>query len=284
MQTLPLTLRPGPRRVDEAKSITGVAQIGEERTVYEFPSRPGSNARWESLSSQSMAGGFFKGLPCETISDFESVAERSNCPGMTVLITEEEMPGKVFFLVKGKVKLSINSVDGKRFILGMVGPGEVVGLSSAVSGFPYEMTAESQMECKILSLQRKDFLTFLARYPGIWQNVARQLSLQNRHAYEQLHMLGFTLTAPAKLARLLLDWCAEGERASLGSRIQCPYTHGEIGEHIGVSRETVTRCLMDFTTKGLLERRGMTFIVPSQSALAIYAGIDSISGPPLSAA
>ena len=151
----------------------------------------------------------------------------------------------------------------KRFILAIVGPGEILGLSSAVSGFSYEMRAESHFPREISSLPRQSFLDFLVRYPIACQNVARQLSRQYKHTFEQLRTLGFTLNAPAKLARLLLDWCAEGARTANGTWIQCPYTRAEIGEHIGVSRETITRCLRDFTTKGLLRRRGTTFIVPS---------------------
>lgn len=276
MPTLPVISGHGARKLEATpvlKSVAKVVRIGEGRTMYESPSKAYSNARWESLSSQSMAEELFRDLSDEAISDFESKVERSSCPGMKVLITEEEEPARILFLIKGKVKLSINSFDGKRFILGMVGPGEILGLSSAVSGFPYEMTAESQFPCEISSLPRQSFLTFLVRYPTACQNVARQLSRQHKHAFQQLRTLGFALNAPAKLARLLLDWCAEGEHKTNGILIQCPYTHAEIGEHIGVSRETITRGLMDLTTRGLLERRGQAFIVPSQSALARDAGI-----------
>lgn len=287
MPPRPLVHGDGARRLHAVlmeTSITKVVPIGGERTAYEFPSKNHSDARWESLSSKSMAGEFFRGLSFDAISDFESTVERSSCPGMTLLISEEEEPERILFLIKGRVKLSINSFDGKRFILGMVGPGEILGLSSAVSGSPYEMRAESHFPCEISSLPRKGFLNFLTRYPAACQNVARQLSRQYKHTYEQLRMLGFALNAPARLARLLLVWCAEGEHTAKGTCIQCPYTHAEIGEHIGVSRETITRCLMDFTTRGLLKRSGTVFTVPDQSALARYSGIGPDPCPPRPAA
>jgi CRP/FNR family transcriptional regulator len=56
-------------------------------------------------------------------------------------------------------------------------------------------------------------------------------------------------------------------------------THEEIGECIGASRETVTRYLTDFRKHGLMEMRGTILIIPSRSALAIYAGFESMPDP-----
>jgi CRP-like cAMP-binding protein len=70
----------------------------------------------------------------------------------------------------------------------------------------------------------------------------------------------------------LLQWCAKGQRAGLGVRIHCSHTHEEIGEYIGVSRETITRNLTDFKNLELVEQHGAVFFIPSLGALEIYAG------------
>ena len=59
---------------------------------------------------------------------------------------------------------------------------------------------------------------------------------------------------------------------------RCALTHGEIGDCIGASRETVTRTLTDFRSHDLMSLRGSKPIVTSRSALAVYAGIESIPG------
>ena len=74
----------------------------------------------------------------------------------------------------------------------------------------------------IRSLQRQDFLDFLLRYPMASQNVMRELSQDHNRTARQLRTLGLLLTAPAKLAGLLLEWCEEGEQTRRGVRIQCP--------------------------------------------------------------
>jgi CRP/FNR family cyclic AMP-dependent transcriptional regulator len=109
--------------------------------------------------------------------------------------------------------------------------------------------------------------------------VARQLSLENRRTLAQLRTLGLMSTATAKLAKLLLDWCAEGARTQRGTRIQCSFTNGDIGELIGTCRETITRSLNDFKRRGLVVQRGTAYLVPDCIALAVYAGISSTLNP-----
>jgi CRP-like cAMP-binding protein len=98
------------------------------------------------------------------------------------------------------------------------------------------------------------------------------LGVEFKQGCDQLRILGLGSTASIKLAMLLLKWCAKGQRAGLGVRIHCSHTHEEIGEYIGLSRETVTRNLTDFKNLDLVEQHGSTFLIPSLRALELYAG------------
>ena len=103
------------------------------------------------------------------------------------------------------MRLSINSIKGKRLIVGIAVPGEILGVTSAISGCPYEITAEALYPCTLASMPRQSFLDFLLRYPAAFQNVARELCLDSTRIREQLRTVGLALSAPAKLARLLMD-------------------------------------------------------------------------------
>ena len=238
----------------------------------------------EAPTSPLGSTGLMAGLSADALSVLRLIGTQLHYPSKRVLISEEEIPGSILLLLEGRVKLSINSADGRRLIIGVDKPGDILGLTFAVSGSPYLVTAEAQFPCRILSIPRLSFLEFLMRYPVASRNAARQLSCEYKRTYEQLGTLGLTLTAPAKLARLLLDWCTEGEHTIRGIRIHCSLTHGEIGECIGLSRETISRSLNEFKNKGLVEQHGSTLIVPSRSALAIFAGIGRTPGPPPPAA
>jgi CRP/FNR family transcriptional regulator len=177
----------------------------------------------------------------------------------------------VLFLLEGKVKVTLNSIDGRRLILAMAGPGDILGLAAVVSGLPYQIAAETQFPSKLTSLSRRIFLDFLVRYPVAGQNVGLQLSQEFSQACEQLSTMGIGATSGTRLARLLLKWCAEGSQTERGMCIKCSLTHAEIGECIGVARETVSRTLSEFKLRELVEQRGATLVISNVRALEIYA-------------
>ena len=216
---------------------------------------------------------FFRSLPDCAISELVSLTTLLCCQTNTALFVEELHPRTVFFLLNGRIKLSMNSLEGRRLILGIVGSGEIVGLASAVSGKPYDMTAETQLPCVIASIPRQSLLDFLNRYPIALHNVARLLSLENKRYCEQLRTVGLAWTAAARLARLLLEWSDEGRPTERGIRFLCPLTHEEIAEHIGVSRETVTRTLHGFRSRKLVEQRGAALFVSNRRGLEIHARV-----------
>ena len=234
---------------------------------------------WQATRQLYQKGQFCREMPDEVLFDLVSISERSFCPGTVLILEEGQKPTGVLLLLEGKAKLSLNSVDGRRLIIGFALPGEILGLTSAISGQPYEMTAEAQFPCTISSVPRQSFLDFLVRSPFACQSVTRQLSLDNKRTLGQLRTIGLTASAPAKLAKLLLDWCAESSRTQRGSQIQCSFTHGEIGELIGASRETISRCMSDFKRRGLVAQRGTVLLVPDCTALAVYAGIGFTPAP-----
>jgi CRP/FNR family transcriptional regulator len=215
-------------------------------------------------------------MSVEAKNAFGALGSQFQCPGATVLISEEQEPSNLLILLDGKVKISMNSFDGRRFLLGIAGVGDMLGLTSVVSGIRSEIRAEAMYPCTFASLRRQDFLDFLMRHPGVWKNVGRELGLHYAQTCERLRMFGLTSSAKSRLASLLLEWCRGGRQTASGIQAWCVLTHGEIGECIGTSRETVTRNLTDFKSNGVAELRGTILTVPSRVALASYAALESI--------
>jgi len=62
------------------------------------------------------------------------------------------------------------------------------------------------------------------------------------------------------------------QRSYSVTHFRFPLTHGEIGEFIGASRETVTRTLSAFKSRHLVAFHGSTLTIPNITALETYAG------------
>ncbi|MGA3131757.1 MAG: Crp/Fnr family transcriptional regulator [Terracidiphilus sp.] len=253
--------------VCDANTIGG---LGDNFTKTPMPLRP--RREWNDAGAEWRAGDFFKDLSSKAMSEFESLAAPFSCKRATVVFTEEQESCSVVFLLEGRVKLTMNSIEGKRLTVGFARPGEMLGLAAVITGSPFETTAVAHFPCRITALSRAIFLDFLLRYPVAYHNSAHLLSVECKRSYEQLRILGLAISAPVRLARLLLLWSAEGQRTELGARIHCSLTHEEIGECIGVSRETVTRNLADLKHNELIEQHGSTLSIPSLHALEVYAG------------
>jgi CRP/FNR family transcriptional regulator len=222
-------------------------------------------------SQAKLAGEFFNKLAPEALKDLSAMALGCNYPAGKILFSEKDAAPGLYIVLEGEVKLSMNSSDGRRLILRIAKKGEILGLASALSGKPCEMTAEILFPSKIAPISRRDFLNFLAHHPEVYQTVTEELSRDYTMACEQLRTVGLSSSAPEKLARLLLDWSEKGQTTDCGIRFRFSLTHGEIGEFIGASRETVTRTLTVFKSRRLVTFNGSTLTIPNKAALETYA-------------
>jgi len=213
------------------------------------------------------AASFFCQLPPATLKDFNAIRSSATYPEGAVLFLEKQDPRGVFVLCSGQVKLSISSSGGKTLILRIAKAGEILGLMAALSGSPYEVTAETLRPCQVAFIRREEFLRFVAKHPEVYQGVVRQLSSLYSGACEQLRTVGLSASAPEKLARLLLEWSAEGTSTKQGTQIKMPLTHEEIAELIGSTRETVTRTLSQFKSQQLVTLQGSTLMISNRAAL-----------------
>jgi CRP/FNR family transcriptional regulator len=225
-----------------------------------------------SYETQTQWAGAFldKWIPA-AFQDLASIAHPAPYPADRTLFSEKELPHGVYLVLEGEVKLSINSIDGRRLILRIAKKGEILGLASALSGNPYEATAETLYPCRLAFVGRREFLGILVRHPEVYPTLTEELTRNIAMACETLRTVGLSASAPEKLARLLLDWSENGQTTERGTRLRFSLTHGEVGEFIGASRETVTRTLTLFKTRRLVDFNGSMMTISNKAALENYA-------------
>ena len=132
----------------------------------------------ESGSGVQMHGSceFYKNLSPEALKHFTSLVTSSSYPANIVLFQEKAASGSVYVVLEGEVRLSINSSEGRRLSIRIAGKGEILGLASALSGKPHEMTAETLYPAKLAPIGRREFLGFLMRYPVAYQAISEEIS------------------------------------------------------------------------------------------------------------
>ncbi|HJQ37228.1 MAG TPA: Crp/Fnr family transcriptional regulator [Thermoanaerobaculia bacterium] len=200
---------------------------------------------------------FFCQFDPETLKAFDSITFTNVYPENSVLYAESETPQGLFILCYGQVKLTISAAgSGKTLIKRIVQSGEVLGLSSVLSGNPYKATAETVRPSQLKFVKRDDFLRFYAEHRDVSFNIARQLIEECESDADQIRNLGLANSAAERLAQLLLAWSEEsGSPSASGMRFPVMMTHEEISQLIGTSRETVTRLLKRFREQKILTVR-----------------------------
>ncbi len=223
-----------------------------------------------TAGQEPRSGSFFSKMTSAALRDWAAIEVTQLHQPNVVLFSEKEASRGIFVVLSGEVRLSINSSEGKRLSLRIARRGDVLGLSSALSGAGSDMTAETLYPAKIAFIDRGAFNAFLARHPEMYPIVTEELGRQMAMTCEQLRTVGLSATAPERLARLLLEW-SEADQVDGCGRLRFSLTHEEIGEFIGASRETVTRTLSHFKTRRLVSFRGSMMEIPNRSALAHFA-------------
>jgi len=131
-------------------------------------------------------------------------------------------------------------------------PGELLGVAEALLKCPYLATAEVTEGAEVRFISSNHLERILSKRELAVQIVA-QLARESSRMFKEVRAYRLSFTASQRLAQLLLELL----KHAIGSRhkgvIEMSYTHAEIAQLIGCSRETVTRLLKRFQEMRLID-------------------------------
>jgi CRP/FNR family transcriptional regulator, cyclic AMP receptor protein len=213
----------------------------------------------------------FCNLNAEALVEFDSVGVHSEIATGAKVFDEETPVSNVYVVCHGGVKLSSTSQQGKTLILKIALPGDVLGLSAAVSGSRYEVTAVAIEPTRLKSMPREEFLAFLQRHGQASMHATQALSEEYRTAFFDARRLALSASSASRLASLLLEWGRAAARGKTEMRFTMALTHEDVASLIGTSRETVTRMLGRFKRDKLIQMRGATILILAPEKLALLS-------------
>lgn len=214
-------------------------------------------------------------LNAETTAKLDQMKYSTALPPGAVIFSQGQPPRGVNIVCQGKVKLSMTSLEGKTITIKVAQEGEVLGLSATITGQDYDFTAETVTHCQLNFVRRDDFLRFLQQNQDACFHAAQELSALHSTTCAGLRLFGLAPTVGARLATLLLKWDEDGPKHRRG-RITFPYTHEQIAQRLGASRETVTRLLLDLKKRKILEVDGSIAVIRNRILLEqVATGVTS---------
>jgi CRP/FNR family transcriptional regulator, cyclic AMP receptor protein len=209
-----------------------------------------------------MDGRFHPALSPEAWSDLLRIRHMIALPAGETVFVERQACRGVYILCKGRAKLSIANSEGKTLIVRIAGPGEILALNACLSGQCHDMTLETTLPSEFAFVHTNEFLQFIGEHKDASCLAGEQLIRDCRGAYDLVRSVGLAQNITERLARFLLEWAVESRSSDGALYLKFRFTHDEIAQMIGATRETVTRALgllkrervIEFSHAGLLIR------------------------------
>ncbi len=181
------------------------------------------------------------------------------------------LPGEsselVYFLKKGKVKLSYLDQSGKEFTVDIIDKGELFGEMSLVSEEGRSLKAEAIEDVVLCTVSKRDFLHFIRENPQLSLSVAKQIGQHKREIQTSLTDLIFK-DVPTRLAGVLCKMADDyGRNVNGDLEIGLRFTHEELAKLIGSTRETTTARLNEFEADGLIEKDREKIVITDEKGL-----------------
>jgi CRP/FNR family cyclic AMP-dependent transcriptional regulator len=215
---------------------------------------------------------FFCAFAHQLLTLLDSLKLANVFPKATVLYAAGQKPAGIHIVCAGKVKLCTDGANGTSVVVKLAGAGDVLGVHACIGGTPQEFNAETVQPSHIVFVKADDFLRLLAENDEVCWQAAQFLGRYCSEAHGILCSMNSAHSASQKLARLLLDVSVIGTGTRAGIRVHVPFTHKEIAEAIGMSRETVWRKLVEFRAMGVAVLEGSVLLIRNKAALQRLAG------------
>lgn len=191
----------------------------------------------------------------------------------SVLYRQGEEPEGLYVLLLGKLKITSLVSDERIALLKIAEPGEVLGIAALFASQAYIATAHVVTSSIIGLLRRDDVLSATRCYPEFADAIIRFLALECVHTTNETLLLRVPCSSAQRLAAALLRISGE-DGAPLREGTSLAYTHAELGQLIGASRETVTRLIKGFQRTGMVGAKKSEITIADRERLQELAGTD----------
>ena len=176
-------------------------------------------------------------------------------------------PGdQMMALLRGTVRISVPSFEGRELLLAIIRPGEVFGELAVLDGKERSADAVAESPCTLAILDRHDILSFFERNPSAWPKLVKVLCQRLRHT-DQVFAEVALLQLPAKLAKSMLRLLDLDRTLAPRKRPVIHYSQRELANMVGGTRESVNRCLRNWQRNGIVRITEGSIIVTNRPAL-----------------
>ncbi len=209
----------------------------------------------------------FRSLPPEAMERLSQKVLMETSQPKTILYFPEEPSNTIYFLKKGKVKITRISEDGRRTTLQLLGPGDIFGESAILGRDKRENVAEVLEDAVICTISKETLQELMDEVPELNRSIRKLIGFRLQRIQAQLEDLVFK-TARERIEAFLRRFTKKFGRQMVDGWLVRPFLrHQEIAELTATTRQTVTAVLNELVAEEIIAYKRSYLLVKNQEWL-----------------
>jgi CRP/FNR family cyclic AMP-dependent transcriptional regulator len=216
-----------------------------------------------AVSAQELAK--LKGLAGLSLPKLEALRARMKIRQFSrhsIVYKEGESDDAVYVVLSGIARLICLNRKGKRNLLEVLGPGDVIEIPSLLPDIHHNLTCETFTDCRIGSISPPALVEGIVGIPFREFNEALNLTVGRWWTLLERHSNFLNQTVREKIMLALLDLGRKfGQQDEVGMIIDLGLSGQDIADLVESSRPKVSQCLKKLIAEGVVKREHRRFII-----------------------
>lgn len=183
-----------------------------------------------------------------------------------ILVTKNTEFTKFFIIHSGALKTYVNTIDNIEQINGFYLPGDIIGLDS-ISTKKYNNNIKALTNTLVCELKYEELMSLIEVNKKVRDMVLNLLSIDILN-YQKLVLCYSQKKADERLAIFIHSlYLRYQQRGHSSLNIKLAMSRSDIANYLGLTIETVSRCLSKFQEKNILSVKGKYLFIKDLNAL-----------------
>ncbi len=178
----------------------------------------------------------------------------SNYPKKELIFAQGDDADLVFYIKKGRVKVTVVSKQGKEAVVAILGKDEFIG-EGCLTGQPKRLaTAMAMTECEVMRVEKEEMIRIIRDEPAFSQIFISHILARNARVEEDLvdQLFNSTEKRLARILLLLANFGKDGRPEPILAEIR----QETLAEMVGTTRARVNHFMNKFRDLGFIEYNG----------------------------
>lgn len=194
----------------------------------------------------------FAGWPGAPLADLAAIARAEQYPRGAEIYAHDPEKREAFVIASGGIEVSRGSASGKKFVLSVQGPPEILAIVRLLAAPPIHYVYSAYEDSVLLHLPCNGLTAILDAHPILWRDVALLMCARHGDSLRQLNdqKLG---SLDQRMAATLADLARlHGVIGAAGTELGLRLPQEQLGAMLGVTRQSVNKLLRGFEEAGVI--------------------------------